>query len=100
MQIEIQVSFFGAARDRAGTRSTTIQLYEVDASWSGFLQALQALMAGHFDGTILIEGESGLTLASGYTLMVNKRIISIEDASDIHLNDGDEIGILPPFAGG
>lgn len=100
MPIEIKVLFFGEAREIAGERSLTIPIGEDNNSISNFLKSLQAAVAGKLDGQVLIECDAGWKLAKWYKLMVNKSIIDIENADSITLSDGDEIGILPPYAGG
>jgi len=100
MSINIKVLFFGEARDIAGEPSMMISIEENDGSIASFLQSLQVVIAGNMDGNVLIECDTGWRLAKGYKLMINKHIIEIDDADSIVLNDGDEIGILPPYAGG
>jgi len=92
--------FFGEARDIIGQSSLMITIGEDDGSIASFLQSLQAVMDGKLNDNVLIECDSGWKLVSGYKFMINKRIIDIVDMDSIILNDGDEIGILPPFAGG
>ncbi|MBN2149969.1 MAG: MoaD/ThiS family protein [Candidatus Lokiarchaeota archaeon] len=101
MPLKVTALLFGEACDLAGTRSIELHLPDGTRTVHGLLQALHEAAGARLHGKVLASSEAGgLVLAPGYTFMVNKRILAPREAEDIVLEDGGEVGILPPFSGG
>jgi len=92
---------FGEARDLAGTRSVAIELPEGKGTLPAFLLALHDATGKKLAGKVIVASAAGgFAVAPGYKIMINKRIVSPQEAEDHVLKDSDEVGVLPPFSGG
>ncbi len=101
MPLKVTALLFGEARDLAGTKSLVVGIPRDKYALPDFLHALHEAAGGKLSGKVLVAGAGGgVTLAPGYKIMVNKRIMNPLDAKDVLLKDADEVGILPPFSGG
>ncbi len=101
MPLKVTALLFGEARDLAGTKSLVVVLPCDTCHVPDFLHALQEAASGKLSGKVLVAGAgSGVSLAPGYNIMINKRIMNPREAKNVLLRDADELGILPPFSGG
>ena len=101
MPLKVTVLLFGEARDLAGTKSTVVNLPRDACKVPDFLQALHEAAGARLTGKVLVASAvGGVSLAPGYKLMLNKRIMNPREAQEVMLKDADEVGILPPFSGG
>jgi molybdopterin converting factor small subunit len=101
MPLKVNVLLFGEACDLAGTKSIVVNLPEVTCSLPDFLRALHEAAGGKLSGKVLVVSAGGsVSLAPGYKIMINKRIMDPREAKAVMLKDADELGILPPYSGG
>lgn len=81
--MKVKVLYFAQARDAAGRVSETVELERPVTAY----ELLEAL----------VRSRPGLApLSRSLRLSVNREVVS----GNVRLRDGDEVGILPPVAGG
>jgi molybdopterin converting factor small subunit len=101
MPLKVIALLFGEARDLAGTKSLVVDMPGDACPLPDLLRALHEAVGGKLSGKVLLAGAGGrVSLAPGYKIMINKRIMNPREAKDVMLKDADELGILPPFSGG
>ncbi len=101
MPLRVSALLFGEARDLAGTKAMVLDLPKDACKVPDFLRALHDVAGAKLSEKVLVAGKaSGVVLAPGYMLMINKRIMGPREAEGIVLREADEVGILPPFSGG
>jgi molybdopterin converting factor small subunit len=101
MPLKVTALLFGEARDLAGAKSAVVDMPKDRCTVPDFLQVLHEVTGAKLSGKVLVAGAGGgVSLAPGYKIMVNKRIMNPREAKDVVLRDADEVGILPPFSGG
>jgi molybdopterin converting factor small subunit len=102
MPLTVRVVFYGEARDIAGTREIMIPLKHPSTTMLGLFYTLNEIIKSKLLGKVLVANANStvISLAKGYKIMVNKKIMETQEAGSVTLKEGDEIGILPPFSGG
>jgi molybdopterin converting factor small subunit len=101
MPLKVTALLFGEARDLAGTKSLVVGMPQDTCALPDFLHALHEAAGGKLSGKVLVASAgNSVSLAPGYKIMINKRIMGPREAKAIMLKDADELGILPPFSGG
>ena len=81
--MKVEVLYFAGARDRAGVTAETIQ-FPRGATAADFLDRVVSLHPG------LLKMKSSLRIAVNHEIVPSDHVVA----------EGDEIGILPPVAGG
>lgn len=99
--MRITVLFYAEVRDLLGKNKIQLESTEMVLDKQSFLKFLLVHTGNLLKEKVIIEpSEDKLDLSAGYKLMINKSIIPDNNADSIKINDGDEVGILPPFSGG
>jgi len=92
--LKVRTRYYAFIRERIGKEAETIDLKE-GSTVADFLEQLRKIYPDRLTGVF----ESG-TLRSGFSVAVNGETLDRANWRKITLNDGDEVVILPPIAGG
>lgn len=92
--MELELRFFATFREAAGDKTVA---YEVDddATVGDVLRSLEAEYE-EFSDRLLVDGE----LAPQISVLKNGREVLHMDGVETSLDDGDQLSIFPPVAGG
>lgn len=101
MPLNVTFLLFGEARDVAGARFVNVELEGNGSDVPSMLGLLDAATGRRLSGRVLVMDTSGtFSVAPGYKIMINKRIMTLQELRSVMVKAGDEIGLLPPFSGG
>jgi molybdopterin synthase sulfur carrier subunit len=93
--MKVQVAFFAELREIAGEKGKTLE-FNSQPKISEVLNLLVNTYGRMFEEKIFFKGK----LSEEYIFLLNGLSIRFLKGLDTPLNDGDELAILPPVAGG
>ncbi|MHA1371823.1 MAG: MoaD/ThiS family protein [Promethearchaeota archaeon] len=122
--MKLTVKLYAEAREIVGTAEMELKIEGLaNCGPEKFLESFASILEPDVVNKLMDKKKRGLSLKDGYQLMVNDEIIKISEQDDdvdaefrrdngddrdysgeksemIAINDGDVVGILPPFSGG